>query len=133
MKKFLSRGETPELGLVIPTGFDQSLEAGQPLPLQGYVLNWVTAEQARELESQVEGEIARLVGQPVNIQMDGNVVYMTSTSDGYLGFQWAWALGLVVIMIGLTSIPHLMMEEKKRPHDGNAVDLSSFSRSCSDR
>lgn len=112
MKNFLRRGETPELGLVIPAGFDQSLEAGQPLPLQGYVLNWVTAEQARELESQVEGEIARLVGQPVIIQMDGNVVYLTSTSDG-LGVSVGIALGLVVIMTGLNLIPHLMMEEKK--------------------
>lgn len=112
MKNFLSRGEVPELGLVIPEGFDQSVETGSPLPLQGYVLNWINEKQANELESFSENEIAGILGKSVDIQMEGNVVYMTPQTDGY-GVSVGMALTLVVIMIGTTSIPHLMMEEKK--------------------
>ena len=101
MTKALSRGDVPELGLVIPAGFDESLQTGQPLPLPGYVLNWVSAKQARELESYCENELAVLLGQAVDIQMEGNLVYMTPKTDGY-GVSVGLGLTLVVIMIGAT-------------------------------
>src|SRR5574341_1504406 len=65
MEQYLARGGEPELGLVIPAGFDNVLAtAGQP-QLDGYVAHWVSPSQAEALKVLVEGEIAALAGKPV--------------------------------------------------------------------
>ena len=45
MLYYLSNGEQPELGLVIPAGFDHEVEFEQTLLLQGFMLHFFTDEQ----------------------------------------------------------------------------------------
>jgi ABC-2 type transport system permease protein len=102
----------PELGLVIPAGFDQALAAGQPPEVQGYTLYWVSAEDAKALRTLVEEEIIALVGQPVRIHVESNRVYPGADSTGN-AFLTAFALIYVTTMVGLMLVPHLMIEEKQ--------------------
>ena len=112
LERIVGDGQVPELGLVVPAGFDQALAAGQPPALEGYTLYWVRQEDAEALRMLVEAEILDLVGQPVRIHLDGNRVYPTANSTGG-AFLTSFALIYVTTIVGLTLVPHLMIEEKE--------------------
>ncbi len=112
MKARLADADLPQLGLVIPAGFDQALESGGQPTLQGYVMHWVTSEETAELKRTTEDEIARLLGRPVLINIEGNVVYSRPDSSG-LGMSAAAAAAFLLTMIGVSLLPHLMVAEKQ--------------------
>ena len=112
MEFFLAKSDVPELGLVIPADFDKALTSDAELELDGYVLHWVSDADADELKSLVEGEIAELVGRPVRIRLEGNIVYTQKESTGF-AFAAAMSVMFATIMIGIALIPNLMLEEKK--------------------
>jgi ABC-2 type transport system permease protein len=60
----------------------------------------------------VEGEIGALVGHPVSINLQGNRVYTKVDSAGY-PLLTTFALIYVTTIVGLTMVPHLMIEEKQ--------------------
>jgi ABC-2 type transport system permease protein len=108
----LRNNDIPVLGLVIPPDFDRALERTGESQLKGYVLGWVDNADALELQGIIEDEIAGLIGQPVPILMEGDSVGLEPKSRG-IGTTAAIATVVVIVMIGLTMIPHLMLEEKK--------------------
>jgi ABC-2 type transport system permease protein len=108
----LARGDIPELGLVIPADFDQALEAGEALELDGYVIHWVSDEAAEELKRTAEAEINALIGKGVRINLEGNKVYTQAESTG-LAFLASISIIFSVVMLGLLVTPHLMIEEKR--------------------
>jgi hypothetical protein len=112
MKRVLTHGVAPELGLVIPAGFDQALQAGESPRLQGYVLRWVSDADAETLRGIVESEISALVGQTVPVELDSNRVDLLPESGG-LGETASFGMAFVLIMIGVILVPHLMLEEKQ--------------------
>jgi ABC-2 type transport system permease protein len=108
MKEKLASGQVPELGLVIPAGFDIDGDA----TLQGYMLYWVNEDDATALKQLVEEEILQLAGWPVSIQLEGNVVYMQPDSTG-LGLQASMGLTFALLMIGVSLVSNLILEEKQ--------------------
>lgn len=111
MKEYLANGDVPELGLVIPPNFDEAISSGESPELQGYIMNWVSKEDAASLQRYVQAEISKLVGIPVALNTQGNVVYPNPDSGGILvtaGFGFIF----VIIMVGFMMVPHLMIEEK---------------------
>lgn len=112
LERKLVAGDVPELALIIPAAFDQSLESGESLLLQGYVQYWVSDSDVASLKTQAEEEIARLAGQPVTIHLEGNRVYPSPDSGGR-SFLASLAILLSITMIGVGLAPHLMIEEKQ--------------------
>jgi ABC-2 type transport system permease protein len=112
MRQVLTHGVAPELGLVIPAGFDHALQAGESIRLQGYVLRWVSDADAEALRSTVESEISALVGQAVAVELADNRIDLLPESGG-LGETASFGLAFVLIMIGVILVPHLMLEEKQ--------------------
>ena len=108
----LRDNDIPVLGLLIPAGFDSALTSAGEAQLHGFVMSWVDNAKALELQRILEDEIAGLIGQPIPILIDGNRVGLEPDSHG-IGSTAALATVFVVVMIGLTLIPHLMLEEKK--------------------
>lgn len=111
MLEALRNSDTPELGLAIPVGFDQALEAGAETYLEGYVLDWVRADEAQHALQLVEDEIAYQLGRSVPVSLQ-NPVFLDQESHGMgtsVGIAWVF----VVTMIGLTLVPHLILEEKQ--------------------
>ena len=129
MDRILARGSIPELGLVIPADFDQALEAGKALELDGYVVHWVSDEAAEELKQMAEAEIAALAGREVRINLEGNQVYTQAESTG-LAFLASVSVIFSVAMLGLLVTPHLMIEEKTRKNDRCAAGLSGQQQPC---
>jgi ABC-2 type transport system permease protein len=108
----LDRGNVPELGLIIPADFDQKIEAGQTPVLQGVVMHWVNPHQVEELENKFEDLIQYELGVPVEIKLENSPLYASVQSDG-IGVTVSLSMVFVLIMIGVSFIPHLMIEEKK--------------------
>jgi ABC-2 type transport system permease protein len=112
MKQVLTHGVVPELGLVIPAGFDLALQAGESPRLQGYVLRWVSDADAEALRSIVESEISTLTGQSVPVELDSNRIDLLPESSG-LGETASFGVAYILILIGVILVPHLMLEEKQ--------------------
>jgi ABC-type Na+ efflux pump permease subunit len=111
VRRRLANADTLELGLVIPADFDQVFAAGAQPVLQGHVAYWVSDEDAAEVQQVFEGEIARLLGRQVRIELSENRVYPTPEDSGP-GVQVSIGIIIVGTMIGVTMVPHLMLEEK---------------------
>jgi ABC-2 type transport system permease protein len=105
-------GDKNELALVIPANFDEMLETGGQIEIEGYMLHWVTASQSEEIHGLVEGEIEKWAGRPIPVRIEGNVVYSLPNSFGFPVWG-SLSIVYVVLMIGATLTPHLMLEEKE--------------------
>ncbi len=125
MKEHLANSNLPELGLVIPAGFDRSLENKDTLALQGYVMYWLKESDAAALQQNLQAELNQILGQPVSIQMAGDLVYHQPKSDG-VGVQAGFSIIFIILMFGLTLIAHLMLEEKQT-HTLEAILVSPAS------
>ncbi len=125
MKETLTHGDLPELGLVIPPGFDQSLQTGAPLELQGYVLRWVKPADAITLQRSVEAEVSNLLGKPVPVNIAGNTVQLNPDSHG-LGVQAGMAMVFSIVMISISLLGNLMLDEKQA-HTLDALRVSPAS------
>jgi ABC-type Na+ efflux pump permease subunit len=104
-------GLGPEVGLVVPDDFDQALEAGEELELEGY-LNWTNRNKASNLLSGIEGQISELMGKPVSIELVDHYVYPELTSSLLLGIMTTSLLSVVILM-GILLVPNLIFDEKQ--------------------
>jgi len=108
----LASGGVPELGLIIPTGFSlQPVGAGFNT-IEGYLLYWVSEADAQELKQLVEAEIHRLTGQDVSIEIKQERIYPQGL-DNTRGLWASMSLVFMSIMIGVSLVPHLILEEKQ--------------------
>jgi ABC-2 type transport system permease protein len=110
MKYYLTNGEVPELGLTIPENFDPTQNTNSPIQLEGYVLHLFKDDEVHELKRFMEGEFEYLLGRPVNISIEK--IHFQPETHGMtvltsLGFAF------VTIMVGMTVVPHMMIEEKQ--------------------
>jgi len=112
MFRSLAATDRPGLGLVIPADFDQTLEAGGTPQLPGYLMNWISDQKSQELKDDFEAELQTVLGRPVPLQTQGNIVYMRPDVRG-AGVQAAMSTSFLLVMIGLTLVAHLMLEEKQ--------------------
>ncbi|UCF61018.1 MAG: ABC transporter permease [Anaerolineaceae bacterium] len=112
MERFLTEEDTPALALVIPPDLDQELTGSATPEVEGYILHWVSESDAEELKTVYEGEISEIVGHPIRIHIEGNIVYTEPDSLG-LAFLVSLALVIVITMIGISFTVNLMFEEKQ--------------------
>ena len=110
MLYYLSNGEQPELGMVLPSGFDQAVESGQPLLLQGYMLHFFTDEDTSELQGYMQDEFEYLVGKPVAIHIEEIQLQPETHGITILG---SMGFGFIILMVGMIAVPHMMLEEKQ--------------------
>ncbi len=100
-----------EFGLAVPDDFDQVLEAGGQPELDGYVA-WANRMKASQLKADFEEQIEELMGQPVRINVEGNIVYPPSDSGLWLLMVTITPV-TVILMMGIQLVPTLLFEEKQ--------------------
>jgi hypothetical protein len=110
MRYYLTNGEMPELGLIIPSDFDQSVTAGNPPELQGYALALFDDAEILALRRYMEDEFEYLLGLPVTVAIER--IPLEPETHGMtimpsLGFVFA------SLMVGMMVIPHMMIEERQ--------------------
>jgi ABC-2 type transport system permease protein len=100
------------LGLMLPADFDQAIDAGQALQLDGYFAHWVGASDAAAEQAFFETQLAAFAGQPVRIDVEGHTVYPGPDSTGQPVLV---SISLVVVIITISGVlvPYLMVEEKE--------------------
>ena len=117
----LARLNSEVLGLILPADLDERTPAGEPLVLEGYVV-WSARRAAGKLASNAEFHLQVLVGRPVSIHLDGNVIYPPAGDDGQLGMV-AMVLVIVMTTMGIFLVPYLIFEEKQQ-HTMDALLVS---------
>jgi len=100
-----------EFGLVMPDDLDQVLEAGGQPELDGYVA-WANRMKASQLKTGFEEQFEEMVGQPVHINVEGNIVYPPSDSGLWLLMVTITPV-IVILMMGIQLVPTLLFEEKQ--------------------
>jgi ABC-2 type transport system permease protein len=100
-----------EFGLAVPDDFDQVLEAGGQLKIDGYVA-WANRRKADQFKTDFEALIEGLVGQPVNIDVEENIVYPPFDSGLWLLMVTVTPV-TVILMMGINLVPTLLFEEKQ--------------------
>ncbi len=100
-----------EFGLAVPDDFDQVLEDGGQPELDGYVA-WANRMKASQLKADFEEQIEELVGQPVRINVEENIVYPPSDSGLWLLMVTITPV-TVILMMGIQLVPTLLFEEKQ--------------------
>ena len=110
MQYYLTNGDKPELGLVIPDDFDQAVKNGNPPELQGYALQIFDDSEILVLKRYMEDEFEYLLEKPVNISIDK----LPLQPETY-GITVMPSIGFVFVslMVGMMVIPHLMIEERQ--------------------
>jgi ABC-2 type transport system permease protein len=99
-----------EFGLAVPADFDQVLEAGGQPELDGYVA-WANRMKASQLKTDLEEQLEEMVGQPVRINIEENIVY--PPSDSGLWLLMVTMPVTVILMMGIQLVPTLLFEEKQ--------------------
>jgi ABC-type multidrug transport system permease subunit len=117
---FIQRADN-QLALVLPSSFDLTLAAGGTPQIQGYVLNWVSRKILAEKTADIESRLAAIIGSPVQINLEGGILYMLPESNG--GFLEATGIIVILLTTGMLLVPHLMLEEK-RTHTMEALLVS---------
>jgi ABC-type multidrug transport system permease subunit len=97
------------LGIVIPAGFDSQPE-GQS-QLDGYY-PFAGRHKAAELKADLEGKFGAVIGRPVHIEVDGNVLYPGADTLG-ANQLIAMAFVIVPVFVSVATVPLLMIEEKR--------------------
>ena len=70
MQYYLTNGEVPELGLVIPPDIEARAASKEPLQLEGFALEMFKDEEIFDLERSMESEFERILGHPVDIHVE---------------------------------------------------------------
>jgi ABC-2 type transport system permease protein len=112
MRAIVADMDEAALGLVLPRGLDDQIDAGEDVALEGYFAYWVTDEKADETRLAIESAIAAVTGAQVRIDTEGNVVQATLESTG-TAVLMSLTVSIVVTMLGVTILPHLMIEERQ--------------------
>lgn len=100
-----------EFGVAIPDNFNQDLDAGRLPELDGYVA-WANRWKATQLKSNFEEQIKELLGSPVRINVDGNIVYPPYDSGLWLLMVTIMPV-TVILMMGIQLVPTLLFDEKQ--------------------
>jgi len=100
-----------EFGLAMPDDLDQVLEAGGQPELDGYVA-WANRRKASQLKTDFEEQFEEIVGRPVRINIEGNIVYPPSDSGLWLLMVTITPV-IVIFIMGISLVPALLFEEKQ--------------------
>lgn len=100
-----------EFGVAVPPDFNQLLEAGEGVELEGFVV-WANRSKATQLKSDFEQKFTALSGHPVQINIERNIVYPPPGSTLLLSIL-TWTSVFVILAMGINLVPHLFFDEKQ--------------------
>mgnify|MGYP001819528555 FL=1 len=111
MEYFLGGEETAVLGLILPPDFDQEVNGGATLELDGYVDHWVSDSSVEKVRSFFEVQLTALTGHPVRINVDNEVAF--THPRGFKPVTTSFLMVYALVIVGLMIAPNLMIEEKE--------------------
>lgn len=104
--------EDLELAIVIPETAVAQAERGDPITVEGHLMYWVSDQERADIKARVEADLSGQLGQPVTLNLEGNDVNFDANRF-FFAFSATIALLFISLMIGISLIPNLMIEEKQ--------------------
>ena len=104
--------EDSELALIIPDTAIAQYEEGEPIVLEGHLMYWLNATERAEVKTLIESELSGQLDRPVTLELSGNDLYFDADQYFFV-FSATIALLFVTVMIGISMVPNLMVEEKQ--------------------
>ena len=105
----LTNEELAQIALVFPEGFDEAVANGRSMPVQGYALDFLDADQIDAARSAMQVELESVLGVPVQISIATIPLQLESYGITVLT---SLALTFGLIMVGMVGLPYIMLEEK---------------------
>lgn len=102
--------EDVELALVIPEAVAAQAQGAGALAVDGYVMYWVSPAQRAEIRTVVEDELTTQLNRPVTLNLQD--AYFDAGTFFFV-FSAVIALLFITLMIGISVVPNLMIEEKQ--------------------
>lgn len=96
-------------GVVLPADFDRQVSMNEGLVLEGTIDHWVSDDDVAYMRADLEPELARLAGVPVQVHMEREVI--TQTESAY-SFHIGLLLLIVLGLMGMMFTTHLVIQEK---------------------
>jgi ABC-2 type transport system permease protein len=128
MQDAVGESTTLALGLVLPPEFHQAMGSGEVVRVEGIAPHWADPAEVAELAAFFEQELSKASWQTVEINVAGNAAYPPSDAGGQ-PFLVAMNFSLMVLMMGLSLVPYLLIEEKEtHTFDALMVSPASFSQ-----
>jgi ABC-2 type transport system permease protein len=112
MLDILAAADAPEIGLVLPADLAPDPAEATPLVIDGYLMRWLTPEQAAEVRLLAEQELGDTLGRPVRIDLSSGLLDIRSEEAGP-AVSMSFSVIFCAIIIGVSVVPLLMLEEKK--------------------
>ena len=112
MKHAVTAASVPVLGLHVPAGLDQVLEAGQAASIEAYAVHWAGPEDVAQMERAVERALGEAGGRQVEIAVEEQRLYPDPETGGFTSMVATLAVTGVVV-IGMAFVPYLFVEEKE--------------------
>jgi ABC-2 type transport system permease protein len=125
LEKIVAESSGPFLGLQIPADFDQRIQGGQNVRLEGWFAHWIKTREVEETRSFFEQELSARTGVSFEINLEGNAIYPGVDADGQPS-MFTLSLVVATLCIGSFLVPLLMMEEKEK-HTMEALLVSPAS------
>lgn len=100
-----------ELGIAIPVEFDQILESDDQPEISGYI-SWANRTKAPILKSEIETALQELTGSSVIVEIEGNIISPPPEIGLFGGLITVFAV-TIILLIGITLVPNLVLEEKQ--------------------
>ena len=97
------------VGVVLPEDFDEQVTANEGIVLEAIIDHWVNDKDKAYMRADVEPELTRLAGVPVQVNMVREEITQV---NGAYAFQIALGLLIVMGMMGMMFTPQLIIEEK---------------------
>jgi ABC-2 type transport system permease protein len=110
------------LGLVLPVDFDRRMADGEIVELDSFLVHWADRQQAAQLAGQFNAALARLSPGAVQVDSQATIVYPSMEGFGQ-AFMIAQILTFILLIIGLSLVPVLLVEEKET-HTMDALMVS---------
>ena len=110
LKTAVGRSAVPVLGLVFPSGFEQSLSEVEPINLEAITIHWANLEERSRLINKFETALEEHTNHIIRIRVAQQGIYPNPEN---LGFTSMIITGFVlgVMTVGIFLLPLLMMDE----------------------
>lgn len=111
MQEIVSESFDIWLGLVVPSNFDSLAGSSEVIELDGYVVHWADPETVSERVATIQDQLGAATWGSVQINVSEDKLYPPARLEGQ-STMFALMLSIVVLTLGITLVPLLMVEER---------------------
>jgi ABC-type Na+ efflux pump permease subunit len=112
MTEAVASASVAVLGLHVPAGLDQAVEAGQAASIKAYAVHWAGQEDVVKIERAAERALEEVAERRVEVAVASERIYPQPEPGGFTSLV-AGMIVMAVMVTGMAFVPYLLVEEKE--------------------